>query len=372
MEACNLGRVYDIITDPNEDEGRAFLDRIIGKRPLFICVIGTTETAKIPGISAAGANPQITDYTPPADVELLYYKKCKSIDGVPVTPEGIPTPAIITMSALRLAEIPYIVLNAGVNVKPKTPYFEVDGKPGRDIRSGRAVENPEEIFERSLLIGRNLSGAADYLVVGESIPGGTTTSLAVLLAMGVDAEGKVSSSMPDNPHELKIRVAREGLEVAKQSIGASLANPFKAISAVGDPMIPACAGLICGAAEKIPVLMAGGTQMCSVLNVVRNLSPKVLSNLAIGTTRWIIEDKTSDIRGLVSQIAPVPILAINLNFSDSKFKGLRAYERGVVKEGVGAGGSCIAAVMKTNGLLDRHLLFREIEKNYEALLASVR
>ncbi|MCQ5374659.1 MAG: TIGR00303 family protein, partial [Candidatus Methanomethylicia archaeon] len=222
------------------------------------------------------------------------------------------------------------------------------------------------------LIGRNLSGVADYLVVGESIPGGTTTSLAVLLAMGVDAEGKVSSSMPDNPHELKIRVAREGLEVAKQSIGASLANPFKAISAVGDPMIPACAGLICGAAEKIPVLMAGGTQMCSVLNVVRNLSPKVLSNLAIGTTRWIIEDKTSDIRGLVSQIAPVPILAINLNFSDSKFKGLRAYERGVVKEGVGAGGSCIAAVMKTNGLLDRYLLFREIEKNYEALLASVR
>jgi hypothetical protein len=44
----------------------------------------------------------------------------------------------------------------------------------------------------------------------------------------------------------------------------------------------------------------------------------------------------------------------------------------VVKEGVGAGGSCIAAVMKTNGLLDRYLLFREIEKNYEALLASVR
>ena len=37
----------------------------------------------------------------------------------------------------------------------------------------------------------------DCLVIGESIPGGTTTALAVLKALGFDA--KVSSSIPNNP-----------------------------------------------------------------------------------------------------------------------------------------------------------------------------
>ncbi|MGC8937066.1 MAG: nicotinate mononucleotide-dependent phosphoribosyltransferase CobT, partial [Candidatus Methanomethylicaceae archaeon] len=339
-----LRRAYDIITYFYEEKGRDFLDRIRGKKPLFICVIGTTETAKILGISAAGANPQITDYTPPADVELLYYGRCKCIKSIPVTPDGIPTPAIITMSALRLADIPYIVLNAGLKVKPNTPYIEIGGKPGKDIRTGRAVENPEEIFERSFQIGRSLSGIADYLVVGESIPGGTTTALAVLLAMGVKAAGKVSSSMPRNPHELKLRVVEEGMRASGISFGSMKNNPFKAVSALGDPMIPAAAGVISGAAKQIPVIMAGGTQMCAVLCLIKSVLPSVMHNLAIGTTKWIVEDRSSDICGLVSQIGNVPIIAADLDFSASKFSGLRAYELGVVKEGVGAGGSSIAAI----------------------------
>ena len=46
---------------------------------------------------------------------------------------------------------------------------------------------------------------SDLIVVGESIPGGTTTALAVLRALGIDARFKVSSSMPENPHNLKTR-----------------------------------------------------------------------------------------------------------------------------------------------------------------------
>ncbi|MHA1364365.1 MAG: nicotinate mononucleotide-dependent phosphoribosyltransferase CobT, partial [Candidatus Freyarchaeota archaeon] len=96
----------DIIIAHNEKEAERFLGRIEGKEPVFICTIGNTETAKIPGISAAGKYPEITDYTPAADVELLFYGECKCIDGVPVTPDGIPTPALITRSALSLADIP--------------------------------------------------------------------------------------------------------------------------------------------------------------------------------------------------------------------------------------------------------------------------
>ena len=90
----------DILICNEEAKAKAFVEKVWGKRPTFICVIGNTETAKIPGISAAGAVPAITDFTPAADIELLYYGRCKCIDGVPVTPNGIPTPALVTMSAI--------------------------------------------------------------------------------------------------------------------------------------------------------------------------------------------------------------------------------------------------------------------------------
>ena len=106
--------MQDIILFHNEKKGKEFLKKIEGKNPLFACTLGTTETAKIPGISAAGAMPEITDYTPPADIELLLLGKCKCINGVPVTPDGIPTPALITMSALNLANIPALPVNAGL------------------------------------------------------------------------------------------------------------------------------------------------------------------------------------------------------------------------------------------------------------------
>ena len=198
----------------NELKGEAFLEEMRGKKPLFVCTIATTETAKIPGISAAGKYPEFTDYTPPADAELLLLGKCKCIAGVPVTPEGIPTPALITMSALRLADIPVLIASGGLKVKPHVPLLDLGGSPGKDIRTGDAVENVEEVIQRAKMAGENLAKAADYLVIGESIPGGTTTALGVLLAMGVRAEGKVSSSMPENPHGLKTEIVRAGLAAA--------------------------------------------------------------------------------------------------------------------------------------------------------------
>ena len=358
----------DIILANNKTRGTAMLDQLAGKKPLFTCVIGVTETAKIPGISAAGANPEITDYTPPADVELLQLGKCKCIPGVPVTPDGIPTPALITMSALKLADIPTLVVNAGLKVKPYVPFVELGGSPGRDIRTGKALDNTEEVMNRAKFLGENLSKTTDYIVVGESIPGGTTTALSVLLALGVDAKGKVSSSMPLNPHELKIKTVEAGLKAAGVKAGEFADDPIGAVSAVGDPMQPAVAGLVICAAKNAPVVMAGGTQMAAVLAVVNASNPEVLDNVAIGTTKWIVNDKTSDIKGLVSRIADVPVLAADLDFGVSRFDGLKAYEAGVVKEGVGCGGASIAAMLKTKGKVTKDVLLEEIEKNYKQIL----
>jgi uncharacterized protein (TIGR00303 family) len=359
----------DIILCLEEEKGRKFVERIWGKNPTYTCVIGNTETAKIPGVSAAGANPEACDFTPAADMELLFYGKCKCMDGVPVTPDGIPTPGLITMSAAKLVNMPIIVVNGGVRVRPHVPYIDVDGVTGEDIRTGRAVKDPEKCFDRAVLAGKNLAKISEYLIVSESIPGGTTTALGVLNALGYEADGKVSSTLPANPHDLKTQVVAEGLSKCGMSREALKKDPMAAIEAVGDPMMAAAAGLVVGAAESVPVLMAGGTQMAAVLAIVAGMDDTVLDNVAIGTTRWISKDKTSDIRNLVAKIGKVPVLAANLNFTQSRYDGLKIYETGLVKEGVGAGGTTIAAMAKSEGKITARTMLDEIEKNYARLVS---
>ena len=75
-------------------------------------------------------------------------------------------------------------------------------------------------------------------------------------------------------------------------------------------------------------------------------------------------------KGIVAQIADVPILAADLNFSKSRFKGLTAYEAGVVKEGVGVGGATIAAMAKSEGAVTKQTMLEEVERNYEQLISS--
>jgi uncharacterized protein (TIGR00303 family) len=359
----------DVIVAQNKPKAESFIDEVNGKNPLFICTIATTETGKIPGLSAAGANPDFTDFTPPADAELLLLGKCKSIQGVPITPDGIPTPGLITTSALHLANIPVVVVNGGVKVKPQIPFIDVNGSPGRDIRSGDSVDNVEEVIERAKIVGEQLAKTVDYLVIGESIPGGTTTALGVLSALGVDAQGKVSSTLPNNPHNLKAEVVAAGLKAAGEKFGSLKNNPIKAVSAVGDPMMAAMAGLVIGGARQGPVLMAGGTQMTSVLAVINALEPKALCNVAVGTTRWVVKDKGSDICGIIKQFCEVPVLAADLNFAQSKYPGLQIYETGLVKEGVGAGGASVAAMAKSGGAVTKDILLKEIERNYAQLMS---
>ncbi|MEJ2114324.1 MAG: hypothetical protein P8X62_11775 [Flavobacteriaceae bacterium] len=132
--------------------------------------------------------------------------------------------------------------------------------------------------------------------------------------------------------------------------------------------MPAIAGIAMGAASQIPVLMAGGTQMAAVLAIIKAINPDVLCNIAIGTTRWIIQDNSSDIKSIIRQIYDIPILAADIDFTLSRYPGLKIYETGIVKEGVGAGGSSIAAMTKYSGAISKEILLSEIEKNYEILM----
>ena len=226
----------DIIESGNRDAIESFREKVDGKRPLFICTLGNTETAKIPGISAAGATPAFTDFTPAADAEYLYYGHCKCIEGVPITPEGIPTPGLITKVALDWANIPFLIAVGGLRVLPQVPYIDFGGMPGNSIATGHAIDNAQDCFARAMAFGEQIAKTVDYLIIGESIAGGTTTALGVLTALGIDAAGKISSSLPVNPTELKVDAVTQGLNAKNLQPGDLSGQPFAAIETVGDPM----------------------------------------------------------------------------------------------------------------------------------------
>lgn len=350
----------------NEEKARNYIERGRGKDYRFVCVISYTKTCEIPGITVAGANPELLQYTPAADVEFLYHGECNCINAVPATPDGKPTPALITRAALRTAEIPVTVVDAGSRIKPNIPYVSVGTQYGENIASGHAlsIELVKKIFDNSIKLGKELSESVKHIFIGESIPAGTTTALGVLLSMGIDAKFKVSSSMPENPHKLKLSTVEQGMRAASLSFGAFADKPFDAISHMGDPMIPCVAGIAIGASKNANVMLAGGTQMAAVLSVINALDRSVLDSIVIGTTKYIVDDKSSNIHDLINSI-DVPILSCDPKLDKSRKEGLRAYANGFIKEGVGAGGACIAAMLKSNGLINGDLLLQEIEKEYE-------
>lgn len=351
----------------NEERAGNFIEKVKGQDCYFVCVISYTKTCEIPGITVAGANPELLQYTPAADVEFLYHGACRCINAVPATPDGKPTPALITRAALKAAEIPLIVVDAGSKIKPDVPYVTLEVEHGENIANGHALkmESVKKCFDNGVKLGNKLGETMKYVVIGESIPAGTTTALGVLLAMGVDAKFKVSSSMPENPHELKVSTVEHGMKAASIDFGSLADKPFEAVSYMGDPMIPGVAGIAIGASKNSQVMLAGGTQMAAVLSVINAIDKKTLDNIVIGTTKYILDDSSSDLRQLVNSIAEVPILSSDPQLGRSKKEGLRAYANGFVKEGVGAGGACIAAMLKSQGSIDGNRLLHEIEREYE-------
>lgn len=337
---------------------------------IFICVISHTETSEIPGITAAGANKDLIKYTPVADAEFLYYGKCNSINGVPSTPDGKPTPALITKTMLDIGNIPFIVVDAGVKVKPDIPLFSFNLKSGYNILKDIAMDpkQVEKAYKYGLILGKQLSKCKDLLILGESIPGGTTTALGVMLSLGIDAENKVSSSMSKNPHTIKNMVVRQSMKNNNISFGSLKDKPFDAISLVGDPMIPSITGIAQGAIEYGgKVMLAGGTQMCAILSILKSLNVAIdNNNLSIGTTKYVYNDKTADFKNLVLSIDNnVGIFSVDLHLLESTKLGLRAFESGFVKEGVGAGGVSIVTMMKEKGKLNSELLLKHFEREYE-------
>lgn len=307
------------------------------ERPLFLCIISNTDTGKIPGISAAGTSPELTDYTPGADAELVETNKIITMPELPEAPGGSPTPAIVTKAALNLTGIPSLFVASGLRKKPAIPYVELGGAGGNDIRLRSAVPDAKALYENAALLGKKLARLSDCVFIGESIAGGTTTALAVLKALGYNVN--VSSSFASNPTELKVRVVEEAMKRAGVTDGSLKKDPLRAVSELGDPMMPAALGLMRGLLGT-KVVLAGGTQMAAVLAMGKAM--QIEGDISIATTKYIVEDKSASFREIVESTGR-PYYYSDPGLEMSKIPPVQIYAQGYVKEGVGMGGAALLA-----------------------------
>ena len=332
------------------EQGQQWLEQYQGQLPLFACILGFTQTGLIPGISAAGATPLDRRYTAIADAEFLV-KGPQSQAQYPLPPlQAGASPVLISRSVVAACQIPVYLFNAGLPQPPPVPAVDLSGVPAQCLTTGQAmpIATVEHLFSQGLQWGEKLAKAVagGYLVIGECVVGGTTTALAVLTGLQIEAAGKVNSSYPCCNHAQKQVAVQTGLQQARLPLSET--NPLAIVAAVGDPMQIVAAGMAIAASRAVGVMLAGGTQMLAVYALSRaivdyfQLEVK-LERIVVGTTRWVAEDPTGDTVGLATTIGQVPLLATQLCFAHSRYSGLRAYEQGYVKEGVGAGGCAIAA-----------------------------
>jgi uncharacterized protein (TIGR00303 family) len=314
------------------------------EKPMFLCVLSNTKTAHIPKLSAAGKTAELTDYTPAGDAELMETGGIISVPVLPMTPPyDTPTPAIMTRSALKLTDAPFHFVNSGLIVTPDVPFIDLKAKPGEDIREPIAVRDVQGVFERAKLLAKKLCSQVDHVVIGESIPGGTTTAMGVLMALGYN--GNVSSSADENPLELKRKVVQEGMKASGLTFGCLKDDPMKAITCMGDPMMSAVLGLVAGFQNtEVNIVLAGGTQMAAVYALVKHMGFNT-EKVVIATTRYVVEDKSANFLELTKDLKVPAVYVADPGFGKSSLKGLHRYETGTIKEGAGAGGAMYLAAL---------------------------
>jgi len=227
--------------------------------------------------------------------------------------------------------------------------------PARCLSSGAALA-PERVA--GLLAcgqrwGQRLARAGVPVLLAECVPGGTSTAQALLQGLGVEASGLVSGSLREPAHALKAALTQRGLARAgllqPPAATAAPSAVLAVAAAVADPMQVLAAGVLQAAAvADLPLLLAGGSQMAAVLALALALTPGpqragLLARAAVVTTAWVAAEPGSNLAALLTRIGQrwggEPLaFAAGLRFSGCQRPELLAYEQGLVKEGVGAGG----------------------------------
>lgn len=324
----------------------AWVKRVQGQCPELLCVVGFTETALLPGISAAGLTPADRRTTAAADAEFLIKgAHPQAVYPLPPLVQGV-SPVYISRAIVEQLAVPVTLANTGLPVPLSVPAVDLGNTLARCVSTGQAMDllTVQTLWRQGWAWGKSLiaSKQIPYFVIGECVVGGTTTALGVLTGLGWQAQGRVSSSHPRCNHAQKWQMVQTGLHRA-----GNLANPWAVVAAVGDPMQVVVAAVTLAIHSDVPVLLAGGTQMLAVWALMQAIAayeplPWHPERVLVGTTGWVVNDPTAQVVALADDVG-APLVTSELNFSHSRFPALRMYEQGFVKEGVAAGGCALAA-----------------------------
>jgi len=89
-------------------------------------------------------------------------------------------------------------------------------------------------------------------------------------------------------------------------------------------------------------------------------------NVEIWTTRYVVEDRTATFKKTAQELG-IKYEVSSLDLSKSKFQGLRDYENGIVKEGVGAGAFMILGEKMG---ISNNTLINSIDELYAKITSS--
>ena len=320
---------------------------------IFYLVIAGTETSQIEGISAAGINSKARRKTALADAEFLLFGPSKDHKyKLPFLNAGV-TPALISYVCSKLICACPIVIPIGIKEKPYFSHLVVENSlagPAKCLSTGKSMnkERVLSLYKKGFEIGKSTKQS---IFISESVPGGTTTAQAVMEAFGLNVNNLIGSSLINPPRALKTKVIKAGLA------NANLKNKFDSldvISSVGDPFQAFSMGLLIGARlANQSVVLSGGSQMLAVILLALELidskdKQEFIEFVFIATTGWLVKDDSlGDLLDLINEKHNVNLLGLasSLNFKSSRYKELSDYEIGYVKEGVGAGGISILALL---------------------------
>ena len=328
-----------------------FIESLRGKKATFMLALSNTKTANIEGITQAGI-PGMIHLTPTLDSEFVCTGEVRSLENIAETPKGVPTPALITRGVHLLAPYGRVeLLDLGLEVKPKVDYFKLhsfDIEPSENIAKGAKI-NAEALFQKGVAFGKRYECQDEYIILGESVPSGTTTAMATAIGLKYKANHAFSSSFKEVPNDVREKT----LKLALSHLGAK-DDIFAVLSKLSDNMLIFNAGFILGLNNKVPLVLAGGTQMACVLLIVNRMlqlmgATMSTSNLALCTTKWVAKDDNSDIKALLELLRfPINAYYSDFDFSLSSHPALKLYDQGEAKEGVGAGGALMYGFL--NGL----------------------
>jgi uncharacterized protein (TIGR00303 family) len=317
-----------------------FIKNLQNKKATFLLAASVTKTCDIEGITQAGI-PGLIHLTPTLDAEFISTGKVFSLPELAETPNGVPTPALITKAVDNLEGFSSIeVANLGLEVLPKqTKLYNFDISPSQRIDKGANID-AKAVFLKGMEFGSKYELKGSYLIVGESTPAGTTTAEASIRALGYDVKGCFSSSFLDNPKDIKEQTIQKALSLIDENM-----SDFEKLGIVSDNMLLFTAGFIYEATKRFEVVLAGGTQMAAVMLIADKLRETMLlrpnhNNLTLATTKWVAKDEKSDIKKLLSFLSYKPnAIYTTFSFASAEIEVLKKYDIGEAKEGVGAGGA---------------------------------